>query len=67
MSKNEPTNQKQEQELAGKTYRVEDYQKTNTVSSGMATSHEQVSDAYMQGEITEVPVENESDLENESK
>ncbi|WP_273126728.1 YozQ family protein [Metabacillus sp. HB246100] len=65
MSKNEPTNQKQE--LAGKTYRVEDYQKNNTVSSGMATSHEQVSDAYMQGEITEVPVENESDLENESK
>jgi hypothetical protein len=37
--------------LAGRTYDVTDYQKNDQLSSGLATTHEQVSDAYMEGEI----------------
>lgn len=36
--------------LAGRTYEVEDYQREDQLSSGLATTHEQVSDTYMQGE-----------------
>ena len=38
-------------ELAGRTYEVEDYKRKDTLSSGLATTHEQVSDAYMEGEL----------------
>lgn len=40
--------------VAGKTYEVEDYQSNETLSSGLATTHEQVSDAYMEGEVNAV-------------
>lgn len=38
-------------ELAGRVYDVSDYQKNDTLSSGLATTHEQFSDSYMEGEI----------------
>ncbi|MBU7593002.1 YozQ family protein [Metabacillus halosaccharovorans] len=41
-------------QLAGKTYEVEDYKSNNTLSSGLATTHEQASDAYMEGEVKAV-------------
>lgn len=37
--------------LAGRLYNVTDYQKQDSLSQGLATTHEQVSDAYMEGEI----------------
>lgn len=40
--------------IAGKHYKVEDYTKSDQASSGLATTHEQVSDAYMEGEINAV-------------
>ncbi|HZH59552.1 MAG TPA: YozQ family protein [Metabacillus sp.] len=40
--------------VAGKTYEVEDYKANDTLSSGLATTHEQVSDAYMEGEVNAV-------------
>lgn len=40
--------------LAGRTYDVSDYQKKDQLSSGLAYTHEQVSDAYMEGEINPV-------------
>ncbi|MFD2444424.1 YozQ family protein [Bacillus sp. CGMCC 1.16607] len=36
--------------LAGRNYQVDDYKKENELSSGLATTHEQVSDSYMEGE-----------------
>ncbi|MBM7602362.1 hypothetical protein JOC75_000332 [Metabacillus crassostreae] len=41
-------------DLAGRVYDVKDYKGEDTLSSGLATSHEQVSDAYMEGEIQPV-------------
>ena len=38
-------------EIAGRTFETSDYQKNDELSSGLATTHEQVSDAYMEGEI----------------
>lgn len=40
--------------LAGRVYDVKDYKGEDTLSRGLATSHEQVSDAYMEGEIQPV-------------
>lgn len=40
--------------LAGKNYDVSDYNKNDQLSSGLAQTHEQVSDAYMEGEIKPV-------------
>jgi hypothetical protein len=40
--------------LAGRTYDVSDYQKNDQLSAGLATTHEQVSDAYVEGEIKPV-------------
>ncbi|MHC0038414.1 YozQ family protein [Pseudoneobacillus sp. C159] len=37
-------------DLAGRHYDVSDYQKKDQLSSGLATTHEQVSDAYMEGD-----------------
>jgi hypothetical protein len=37
--------------LAGRDYQVEDYKRNDQLSSGLATSHEQVSDSYMMGEV----------------
>ncbi|MEH7119845.1 YozQ family protein [Neobacillus vireti] len=38
-------------ELAGSFYHPSYYQESDDLSSGIATSHEQVSDAYTEGEI----------------
>lgn len=40
--------------LAGRNYEVEDYKRDDQLSSGLATTHEQVSDAYMEGESNSV-------------
>jgi hypothetical protein len=37
--------------LAGRTYDVTDYRSNDPLASGLATTHEQVSDTYMEGEI----------------
>lgn len=37
--------------VAGRVYDPSDYQKTDQLSSGLAETHEQFSDAYMEGEI----------------
>lgn len=37
--------------LADKTYQYSDYYKDDQLSQGMATSHEQVSDTYMEGTV----------------
>lgn len=34
-----------------RNFETEDYHKNNDVSKGLATTHEQVSDSYMSGEI----------------
>lgn len=38
-------------DVAGRTYHLSDYHKNDEVSSGLATTHEQVSDTYAEGEI----------------
>ncbi|MCM3765921.1 YozQ family protein [Neobacillus niacini] len=48
MEKNEP---KKGNEVAGSIYHTSDYQSNDPLSQGLATTHEQVSDAYMEGEI----------------
>jgi Protein of unknown function (DUF4025) len=44
-------NPKNNTEVAGSFFHPSDYKRSNTVSSGIATTHEQVSDSYMEGEI----------------
>ncbi|MEH7385344.1 YozQ family protein [Bacillus sp. JJ1521] len=39
------------EELAARHYQPGDYEKNDELSSGLATTHEQVSDSYMEGEI----------------
>lgn len=48
---NKNTPDKENLNLAGRYYEVEDYNGNDQLSSGLATTHEQVSDAYMEGEI----------------
>lgn len=38
---------KQSVNIAGRHYKSEDYQQNDQISSGLATTHEQVSDSYM--------------------
>ncbi|WP_147534874.1 YozQ family protein [Bacillus marasmi] len=42
---------KDSSKVAGRNYDVSDYQKTDQLSKGLATTHEQVSDTYIEGEI----------------
>jgi hypothetical protein len=49
LKKNTPNNDNLK--LAGRDYQVEDYKRDDQLSSGLATSHEQVSDSYMMGEV----------------
>nr|WP_048826331.1 YozQ family protein [Bacillus sp. B-jedd] len=42
---------KHENSIAGRTYDSSDYKGNDQISSGLAETHEQVSDAYMEGEI----------------
>ncbi|MBD8071504.1 YozQ family protein [Bacillus sp. PS06] len=51
MSKNNP---QKSNELAGRYYQVDDYQNQDELASGLAMTHEQVSDSYMEGEIKAV-------------
>jgi hypothetical protein len=37
--------------VAGRQYQTEDYQSQDEVSSGLATTHEQASDTWTEGEI----------------
>lgn len=39
--------------LAGKGYEVEDYKGQDELSAGLAMTHEQASDGYMEGTIEE--------------
>jgi hypothetical protein len=48
MEKKEP---QKSTEIAGRIYHTSDYQSNDALSQGLATTHEQVSDAYMEGEI----------------
>ncbi|MGG5252791.1 YozQ family protein [Neobacillus sp. SM06] len=43
--------QKSRSQIAGRFFKPSDYQQTDALSSGLATTHEQVTDAYMEGEI----------------
>lgn len=47
----EKKDQNESTEIAGRTFDTSDYQKNDALSSGLATTHEQVSDAYMEGEV----------------
>lgn len=40
--------------IAGRYYESEDYTRNDQLSSGLATTHEQVSDAYMEGQADAV-------------
>ncbi|MEE3952051.1 YozQ family protein [Peribacillus frigoritolerans] len=41
-------------EVAGRIYDVSDYKREDPLSSGLAQTHEQVSDTYVEGEIKAV-------------
>lgn len=43
--------QNESMEAAGRSFYTGDYKKTDPVSSGFATTHEQVSDTYAEGTI----------------
>ncbi|AST91836.1 YozQ family protein [Sutcliffiella cohnii] len=42
-------------DIAGRTYDVKDYNRSDELSSGLAETHEQVSDSYMAGETFQEP------------
>lgn len=44
-------NSNENTEIAGRTFHTSDYQKSDSLSAGLATTHEQVSDTYMEGDI----------------
>jgi Protein of unknown function (DUF4025) len=41
-------------DVAGRIYEVDDYKRTDPISSGLAKTHEQVSDTFMEGETQPV-------------
>jgi hypothetical protein len=41
-------------DVAGRIYEVDDYKRMDTLSSGLAKTHEQVSDTFMEGETQPV-------------
>ncbi|MGG0285997.1 YozQ family protein [Peribacillus butanolivorans] len=41
-------------DIAGRIYDVSDYKRKDTLSSGLAKTHEQVSDTYTEGEMQSV-------------
>ncbi|MFB6467113.1 YozQ family protein [Cytobacillus sp. Hz8] len=47
-------NQNNDYPVANRVYQSEDYQRKDEVSSGLATTHEQVSDTFTEGEIQSV-------------
>ncbi|MCQ6274836.1 YozQ family protein [Bacillus sp. V3B] len=48
-------------EIAGHTYDSSDYQKKDQLSSGLATTHEQFSDSYAEGEIGAIIDDNDGE------
>ena len=50
---NKSTN-KDSLDVAGRIYEVDDYKRTDSISSGLAKTHEQVSDTFMEGETQPV-------------
>ncbi|MGE7878143.1 YozQ family protein [Peribacillus muralis] len=52
--------------IAGRVYDVSDYKRDDTLSSGLATTHEQASDAYNAGGIASAD-QNENDSEKEKE
>lgn len=38
-------------DLAGRIFETSDYQKNDVIATGLSTTHEQASDAYMEGVI----------------
>ncbi|MDQ0229659.1 YozQ family protein [Metabacillus malikii] len=52
------TKSKENEKLAGKFFEVEDYGRDNQLSSGLATTHEQASDNYMEGTVDGMMEEN---------
>jgi len=42
---------KESLKIAGKQYHTDDYERNDELSSALAQTHEQVSDAYYEGEI----------------
>jgi hypothetical protein len=45
---------KDSEDIAGRYYETEDYKRNDQLSSGLATTHEQVSDTYMEGQADAV-------------
>jgi hypothetical protein len=61
--------------IAGRIFHTDDYQKNDELSSGLATTHEQVSDTYMEGEIggvmedvagKDIPLDNQEEIIREN-
>jgi len=51
MAKNKNEKLPKNEEVAEKSYQPEDYHSSNEVEQGLATTHEQVSDMYVEGTI----------------
>ncbi|PKR86816.1 YozQ family protein [Heyndrickxia camelliae] len=51
MSKNKNTQGHHSTQIAGKTYSPSDYLSNSDLSKGLAMTHEQVSDVYMEGTV----------------
>ncbi|CAM3725681.1 DUF4025 domain-containing protein [Mesobacillus zeae] len=45
------TDAKESLKIAGRLYKADDHDKNDTLSSGLAMTHEQVRDCYSEGEI----------------
>ncbi|MGM0877247.1 MAG: YozQ family protein [Bacillota bacterium] len=48
-------------QIAGREYEVEDYKRQDELSAGLATTHEQASDDYMEGTIDAMMKDNVDD------
>jgi hypothetical protein len=48
-------------QIAGRQYEVEDYNRQDELASGLATTHEQASDDYMEGTIDAMMQDNVDD------
>jgi len=51
MAKN---NNEDSKKLAGRYYEANDYEREDTLSTGLAETHEQVSDTYTEGQVNAV-------------
>lgn len=47
-------NSEESTEIAGRVYQPSDYEKKDQLSSGLATTHEQVSDTLAEGDIESI-------------